>query len=110
MEAFDWKPERLLLMRFQLQDIAKRIVKPKVEETQQNTQRPINFVKGGVIGCGGSHNKEVKATGDSYFNKISEQFRRQGGEESVQIDDQDGRQENEFDLVDNEASGESSEP
>ena len=89
LEAFDWKPDRLLLIRFGLQDISKRL--DKIESKQsENVPNSVKFVKGGVIGSSGSHN--VQKNGDSYFNQISEQFKLQDGKEEVKMDDSDDEQ------------------
>ena len=49
MTSSDWFPDRLLLIRFGLQDIAKR--RPKQEENKSlPTTKLINFVSSGSIG------------------------------------------------------------
>ena len=86
MTSTDWFPDRLLLIRFGLQDIAKR--RPKPEENKSlPTTKLINFVSSGSIGQ--SAQTQQKTAGDDYFNQISEQFRLSDGKEAYHSDKSD---------------------
>ena len=78
MEAFDWAPDRLLILRFGLQNVVqkkKQVPDQKPQEQQQQVKRHIGFTKAG---------EAVDITGDDYFNKISEMFQQsKDGKEEV---------------------------